>query len=437
MEDHPSKRTPSLVNINRIILKSKQILRKVRKTLQMREYQKTKTRNFHFVNDFTMEITDKKNEKINNVFFLRMANLQKTMGMKIVNFCSKSLNKFFIIWLMFYMSFVVVINFLLTVDIFFKANTPLEIFPFMTLALCLLILNVLFNVFRLKIPKKVHEKKLLLDFFRSIYFLDFTCFIVIILTICNVLTTKDFWLLIYLFQLHNYMPLHNFIIRTLFSQKQLQQYFILLSLIVRTWALAHSLACISYYLALENPIPYYFTWDSQYLTALHDSLSTLFLINSQNLQIFKKSIGFSCVAIFISGFWYLYILKTFIGSFNEQKEKTFETFEEEHFKGLIRCMNSMKIKKGLILNVKDYLENIEKENKNVLISLTGNEAFNKLSLNLKNDFLAATQIKVFGNLPMLNKNFSEAFLRKLLPKMMVTHYNPENIIYNVKNFIKR
>ena len=425
-----SKKCSSIVNINRILLKTKRILKNVRRKLMMKEYQKTKTRNIHLINDFTMELTDKKPEK--SLSYVRLLTFFQIFAEKITQLSQKYLGSFLFSYRILYLSFVFLISFLLTIDCFFKVSTPLEHTPLIAIAPWFLLFNVFVGTKKNQISTMTNFTNFFRVFFTSTLSLDFSSFLVLIFILFGVITSKDFWVLLYLLQLHNYFPIHRKIMRKVFSYRQIQKIFYMVCLVVKTLVLAHFLACVSYYLSLENQNSEYLTWDSKYLTSLYESLSQIFLINSQNIQIFNtKSTGFSCFAIFVSGFWYLYLIKVFLCTFDEKKQKTFETFEEEHFKALIRCMNRMKIRKELILNVKDYLENIDSENKKVLISLTNNEAFNKLSKTLQNDFLSATQHKVFGSLPMLKKNFSEGFLIKLLPKINVTHYNPENIIYNV------
>lgn len=429
-----SKKCSSIVNINRILLKTKRILKNVRRKLMLKEYQKTKTRNIHLINDFTMELTDKKPER--NLSYVRLITFLQIFAAKITQLSRQYLGTLIFSWRVLYLSFVFLLSFLLTIDCFFKANTPLENTPLIAIAPWFLLLNVFLGTKKNKIMTITNFSNFFRVFFTSTLSLDFSSFLVLIFILFGVISSKDFWVLFYLFQFHNYLLIHRKIMRKVFSRRQIQKIFYMGCLIVKTVVLAHFLACLSYYLSVENQSSEYLTWDSKYLTSLHESLSQIFLINSQNIQIFNtKSTGFSCLAIFISGFWYLYLIKMFLWTFDESKQKKFETFEEEHFRVLIRCMSRMKIRKELILNVKDYLEKIDSENKKVLISLTNNEAFNKLSKNLQNDFLSATQHKVFGSLPVLSKNFSEGFLLKLLPKINVTHYNPENIIYNVKTCI--
>jgi len=423
-EEKLEKKQQKIVNTDKIMNKFRKILRETRKRLIMREYQKTKTRNTQFINDITMEIASEKRirKPIFNMIILTISKLSK----RLYDILSGGL----IFWRIFYIFFVVFISFFLTIEYFFQGNTILTDRFYWIIALWALLFNSAFSHIIGKNQIKVSYKKMCYDYIKSWFFLDFACFIVIIMNISMVLSAKKLWSLIYLSQFYNYQSMKFLILRKVFLHKKSQNFIMLILIVIKTIILAHFLACFAYY--LENDIQsVVFEWDSQYLSAFHDKLSLLFLINSQNIQFSnEKTKGFSCFAILVSGFWFLYVLRFFLKSF-EKKKRINENLDEKHYKNFLNCMQKFHMRKDLIIKIKDYLEGENKKHKNTLISLTENQAFNLLSANLKEDFLAATQIKIFGALPILNKNFSEGFLRKLLPKMSLTQYNPENIIYNV------
>ena len=428
-----SKKTPKIVNANRILMKSKRILREIRKKLLLREYQKTKTRNIQFVNDITMELnqndTIKKNKlfKINAFFLIIYLKFSKFL-FNLFALMAQTL----IIWRFLYIFIMIITCFYITIEVFIKSNTNFMNLPIYDIMFWMMFCKFIIEFLIAKAHNQDSLKNLCLKSFNFRFFFDLTSFIILLLLISQSLTATNLWILLYLLQLQHVKPFYTLIMRKIFIYSNLQQSVILIGFVIKTLVLAHFLACFSYYFSHDNHNNEYFSWNSDYLSYLHESLSLLFLINNSNIQSnTSQSIGFQCISILISGFWFIYILKAFLMVFIEKKSNFNDIYEQDHYQIFINCMKKLQMRKDLILKIKDYLEKLNLQCRPTLISLTENQAFNKLSAELKDDFLSATQMKIFGNLPILYKNFSEAFLRNLLPKMAVVHYNPENIIYHV------
>lgn len=62
------------------------------------------------------------------------------------------------------------------------------------------------------------------------------------------------------------------------------------------------------------------------------------------------------------------------------------------------------------------------------------EIFNKLSSHLKEEILLQTYGKILFQIPLFNKNFSKHFLTRVLSLMKPVYYDPNSIIYQVKNY---
>lgn len=428
---------PKIVNINRIEMKFKQILREIRQKLLLKEFQKTKTRTIGFMNDFTMEILEKKSNSV--VIFYPFLQLFNKKIIKLLQSISRILIRWFIVWRIFYFFFVIFMGFMISLEYFFKAPTNLSECSLIPISLILLTLNIFLEkiIFQKQKTDQSYQK-ITINYVKSNFLLDLISYLILVMNLANILSIKNFWSLLYLLQLHNYQPLQLYILKKTIFSSNFKQITVLVFLLIKTVVLSHFLACATYYFSSELSSEM-FTWDIKYLSSLNDSLSLLFLINNENLKLItNKSLGFSYITTIVSAFWFLYIIKIFFIAFqtsqtpsSSDSNETLMRFDKNQYQNLLNCMIRLKMRKDLIINVRNYLDDIDHETGKALINLGNNQAFNKLSPNLKEAILASSQNKVFGTVPMLYRNFSEEFLRNLIPKMVLAHYNPENIIYNV------
>lgn len=426
------KKAPKIVNINKILMKTKRILRAVRKKLLMREFQKTTTRKIQFINDITMEFLEKKQTLTKTQ---RYCGFMISFAKKIFEF-SKALLFFslqnIVLWKIFYIIIVILTSFFISLEYSFQINTILlHEFSVLNLVFPTFLLNIFLQLaVEQKNNRPITWRKLLFHYIKSSFFVDLTTFIILLLLMSGVISYKDFPSVIYLIQLYNYFPLKTVLQKKFFLAEKPLNLLFFVDILLKTLAIAHFLSCVSYYFSYKAQE--YQDLIEIYLNYFNESLSLLFLMSNfqKNSDLFLlKSIGFNCVATIISGFWFIYLIKLCLGCNKiEKNEENNEVF-------FFRYLKKLKLKHELILNIKEYLDFSKKDDPKALISLGNNEAFNKLTPILRENLLCAGQDKVFGNIPLLQMNFSKVFLRKLLPKMLVENYNPENIIYKVINII--
>lgn len=221
------RNVPKIVNINKILMKTKMILRNVRKRLQLNEDQKTHTRKVQFLNDVTMEFGEQENltkGKNTTKHYIKLALKKlKKLCQKLLPFLIKKL----IFWRLFYMIIVIITSFFLSVEFSFKIETPLNknFTLFKGILLPFLLINAIIEIISRKIrfPNYSYKQQIYM-YFNSSFLPDISSFVILIMIISEFITLREFPCLLYLLQLYYYFPLYQEIKKKAFPVKRITKY---------------------------------------------------------------------------------------------------------------------------------------------------------------------------------------------------------------------
>ena len=283
------------------------------------------------------------------------------------------------------------------------------------------------------------------EYFKRKFFFDFICQILLALEIYDDYTNTDplgkksiflkLTQLLFFCKIVKFSSILKKLEEMLFIDESIYNILSLLKLILRIIFISHLFACIWYYIGTLNSenswildrslefSPWYVKYlNSYYFVCITMNTVGYGDITPQNPWEKFFSIIFTYMACGI----FAYSLNS-IGVIVAEIAKREKEFQRE-LNVINGFMKKKNINSDLKIRVKKYLEYIWYEEKIEKID-EEEKVIQKLSESMKEELLLEANGSILRNLKMFSFNFSEDFLRSMIPCLQEVRYSPEDVIY--------